>query len=126
MYQWFCERTLGGSNLHVYFLPDRNYPFQIQGVFRLDSIQLFQDLSLTLDQFYRTYLRYALAERICSEYSCDTPVNVTKELRKYEAFIDKRSRVLDLSLTKVSTMQRITGLNTPFLPFIAGGLYDGG
>lgn len=120
MFEWFLERTFGGANLYVYFQADQNYPMQIQGIFRLPEVVLFQDLSLTLDQFFITYLRYALADRICSEYSFDTPTNVTKQLRKYESYIDKKSRVLDLRLKKISTLQKRGGYNWAFINLSGG------
>lgn len=66
------------------------------------------------DEFYRTYLRYALADRICSEYNYDTPQNVMRQLSKYEAFISKRSRLLDLQMKKVSTLQKRGSFNYAF------------
>ena len=114
-FEWYFERQFGGGNLHVYFAPDKNYPMEIHGVFRLAEVSLGQDLSLTIDQFYRTYLRYALADRICSEYNQATPPNVIRQLSKYEAFINKKSRVLDLSLQKVSTLQTRGNYNWAFI-----------
>lgn len=64
-----------------------------------------------IDGFYRTYLRYCLADRICSEYNLDTPPNVMKQLAKYQDIIDKQSRALDLRNTKVSILQDRTSLN---------------
>lgn len=114
-YEWYFERQLGGAKLYVYFKPDQAYPVTIHGVFRLTEVALGQDLSLTLDQFYTTYLRYALADRICAEYSLDTPMNVTRQLSKYESWINKKSRVLDLRMKKMSTLQRAGGYNWAFV-----------
>lgn len=58
------------------------------------------------DTFYLTYLRYALAERICTEYNYEVPIGVAKQLMEYEAWIKKKSRVLDLRLEKTSSLQR--------------------
>ncbi len=58
------------------------------------------------DQFYITYLRYALADRICAEYNYDTPANVMRQLGKYESWINKKSKLIDLEMKKVSTLQR--------------------
>lgn len=107
-YQWYFERQLGGGNLYIYFTPDRAYPMELHGTFRLSEVALFQDLSLTLDRFYITYLRYALAERICSEFNYVTPPNVVKQLGKYEGWIDKKSKLLDLRLDKVSSLNSNT------------------
>ena len=104
-YQWYFERQKGGGNLYIYFSPDQAYPMELHGTFRLSEVALFQDLSLTLDRFYMTYLRYALAERICAEFNYVTPPNVAKQLGKYEGWIDKKSKLLDLRLDKVSSLK---------------------
>lgn len=119
-FEWFFERQFGGGNLYIYFKPDRNYPMEVHGIFRLPSVALGQDLSLTLDEFYTTYLRYALADRICAEYNYTTPDNVVRQLAKYEAFINKKSRVLDLSLNKVSTLHTRGGVNWAFVNLSKG------
>jgi hypothetical protein len=104
-YQWYFERQKGGGNLYIYFTPDKSYPMELHGTFRLSEVALFQDLSLTLDRFYMTYLRYALAERICAEFNYVTPPNVVKQLGKYEGWIDKKSKLLDLRIDKVSSLK---------------------
>jgi hypothetical protein len=78
---------------------------ELHGTFRLSEVSLFQDLSLTLDRFYITYLRYALADRICSEFNYVTPPNVVKQLGKYEGWIDKKSKLIDLRIEKASSLQ---------------------
>lgn len=57
------------------------------------------------DRFYTTYLKYALVERICAEYSYSVPPVAEKQLRKYESFISKNSRPMDLRMKKVSVLQ---------------------
>lgn len=114
-FEWYFERQFGGGNLYIYFQPDQNYPFQVHGIFLPPSVALGQDLSLTYDQFFTTYLHYCLAERICAEYSYDVPPGVTKQLGKYEAFINKNSRILDLRLTKTSTLQKRGSFNYAFV-----------
>lgn len=114
-FEWYFETQFGGGNLYIYFKPDQNYPMQINGIFRLPPVALGQDLSLTLDEFYTTYLHFALADRICAEYAYDTPPRVIKELGKYEAFINKKSRILDLSISKTSTLQKRGNFNYAFI-----------
>lgn len=103
-YQWYFERQLGGGNLYIYFSPDRAYPMELHGTFRLTEVSLGQDLSTTLDRFFITYLRYALADRICAEYNYVTPPGVTRQLGKYEGWINKKSRLLDLRIDKISSL----------------------
>jgi hypothetical protein len=108
-FNWFMEREFDGARLYLYFQPDQTYPIEIHGIFRLAEVALGDDLSLTLDRFYRTYLRYALADRICTEFSYAVPDNLRKQLSSYEIMIDKKSRRMDLSMQKQSTLQKGTG-----------------
>jgi len=111
-FEWYFERALGGGTLYIYFSPDEAYPITIKGVFELASVTMFQDLELTLDSFYITYLRYALADRICKEFNEVTPAGVSAQLNKLVAMIDKKSRRLDLRLQKICTLNgRRHGVN---------------
>lgn len=47
-FNWHSERTIGGSNVFIYFFPDTQYPMQLTGLFRLQSVSLFQDLNSPL------------------------------------------------------------------------------
>lgn len=47
-YNWIAERCFGGHNLFLYFFPDVTYPMQLTGLFRLQSVALYQDLASTL------------------------------------------------------------------------------
>jgi hypothetical protein len=67
------------------------------------------------DQFYITYLRYALADRICAEYNYTTPDNVLRQLSKYEAWIEQKSRIIDLRLQKTSSLTNREGYNWAFI-----------
>ncbi len=67
------------------------------------------------DNFYITYLRYALAERICAEYNYATPDNVAKQLARYEGLIEKKSKVIDLRMQKVSTLNDRGSLSYAFI-----------
>jgi len=67
------------------------------------------------DQFYLTYLRYALADRICAEYNYDTPANVMRQLSKYEAWINKKSKLIDLTMQKNSTLHKRSTFNWAFI-----------
>lgn len=70
-----------------------------------------------LDQFYITYLKYALAVRLCTEFAFDIPVGVQKQLIQYEQMISKRSQQMDLRMRKVSTLGSPTGLNYAIINF---------
>lgn len=66
---------------------------------------------LALDRFYITYLKFALADYICTQFNQAVPPGVAQQLANCEAEIDKSSRPLDMRLNKVSTLQKGTGLN---------------
>ena len=108
---WHMERCFGGANLYIYFKPSQNFPLTIWGQFRLQAVTINQDLSLTLDRFYINYLKFDLAVRLCAEYNYSVPPGVAKALTKYEDDISKKSGVLDLRLTKLSSLQRRGGIN---------------
>jgi hypothetical protein len=103
-FNWHVERKLNGANLYLYFVPDTNYPLELWGQFRLTSVTLFQDLSLTLDQFYTNFLTYLLADRLCQFNSFKVPVDVAKQLEKYYKWISNNTNVLDLRTEKYSSL----------------------
>lgn len=102
-YSYHIERTLGGANLFMYYLPSTTYPFELYGSFSLNSVTLDQDLSLTLDFFYLEYLRYLLASYICEFYEVDFPNSARTRLGEYENLMIDISPQ-DFSLQKLSTL----------------------
>lgn len=109
-FSWHAERSLGGTDIYLYFLPSDNFPLKIWGKFGFDNVTLNQDLSLTFEEFYIDYMRYRLALRICSEYGIPLQPQTMAELEELEeAMVDVSPP--DLSLTKFSSMQGQTGLN---------------
>jgi len=114
-YKYFWEKQLGGSKIFLYFTPNEAYTFTIYGIFRLSSVALGQDLELTLEKFYISYLRYALAERLCVEYDLPVPVGVQKQLATIQLSISKNSRVLDLSVSKLSTLGSQKGIGWAYV-----------
>lgn len=108
---YHVERQKGGANIYVYFPPVGAYPFEAWGLFGLSSTFLTQDLALILDNFYISYLKYALAERICINYDYRVPDSLAKTLKWYQAKISKRSQQLDLTIAKTSTLVKSTAIN---------------
>jgi hypothetical protein len=109
-FTWNIQRTLNGSNLRMYFLPNGNYGAEIVGKFSLASVALNQDLSLTLDTFYIEYLRYKLCEYLCDEYNISMQPQAYKKLREFEEVIMDIDSY-DFSMQKVSSLQSQRGLN---------------
>jgi len=105
-YQGLYDKELGGCKIFMYWLPDEIYTFTIYGIFRLADVALGDDLDTTLDKFYINYLRIALADKICTEYSKNVPSVIAKELAEFQALISKQSRRLDMSVKKQSTLHK--------------------
>lgn len=110
-YNWHCERCIGGANIFIYFFPDTNYPMQLTGLFRLQAVNLDDDLSTYFDQYYINYLQYRLADRLCTAYNFVTPEGLAKQLAQYQQMISKRSSPMDLRINKISTMSPSQSIN---------------
>lgn len=109
-FNWHLERTKGGANLYMYFLPASNYIVKITGKFGLSSVVLNADLEQIYDRFYIVYLRYALAEYMCAESNIVLPPQTQAKLNEIENIITDISP-LDLSVSKLSSLQGKAGLN---------------
>ncbi len=101
---WHFEKETGGGRLYLYFVPNQDYPAQIWGQFGLDSVTINDDLELTYDRFYITYLKYELAVRLCTEYSWKVPADVRDQYNSYCEMIKSQSSILDLKTQKISTL----------------------
>lgn len=101
-YEWNLEKQFGGALLSLYFSPDKNYPLELWGQFRLAEVANNQDLSLTLDRFYINYLKYELACRLCKEFSYNIPADVKEQFDSYYEIIKNKSAVWDLRTQKIS------------------------
>ena len=67
-FNWTFNRKVGGGTIYMYFLPAGNYPIKIMGKFGLQDVALQEDMLTVYDSSYIEYLRYALAQYMCSEY----------------------------------------------------------
>ncbi len=110
-FEWHFERNLNGGTLYLYFIPNQAYPLELWGTFRLSSVTEFQDLSLTLDQFYTNFLKYLLAQRLCEYNSWSVPQAIMIQLEKYYQWINKNTNVMDLRQRKVSSLATTTAIN---------------
>lgn len=72
-FHYYAERTVGGMNLYLYFIPDDNYLMKITGKFSLAQISDPSQNLDNLDRFYTSYLKYELAYRICNLFDKDFP-----------------------------------------------------
>lgn len=82
---WRAERTVGGTNIYLYFKPDQAYQFNISGKFSLAAItSISEDLSTYLDLSYISYMRYGLAEMICEFYGIPLQPQTAAKLKQFE------------------------------------------
>jgi len=64
-YSYHFERTIGGSNIYIYFLPNASYLITVWGKFGFDLVEQSTDLSVIWDMFYINYMKFCLAEYLC-------------------------------------------------------------
>jgi hypothetical protein len=106
-YTYYFERCFGGSNLFVYFFPSDAYAARIWGKFSLAQVtSLFQDLSLTIDLYYITYLQYALAEFICQYF------NITLQPQSAQKLTELENVIIDIAPMDLTNVKRSTLQNT--------------
>ena len=124
-FSWNYNRSLGGGNMALYFKPESNYPMKMMVKIFLVDVTLQMDLTnLTeivpytfinssnqgLDTSYIEYLRYALAQYMCSEYGVLFNPESEKILTSYKRKLMYMSPP-DLSTIKTSILTEGTGLN---------------
>lgn len=102
-FNWDYVRELGGGNLYLYFLPESNYQLKIFGKFFLSDVILSEDMTTVYDTSYIEYLRYALAQYMCSEYG----ILFNPESEKILTSMKRKLMYIsppDLSMRKVSIL----------------------
>lgn len=115
-YEWeltFNTTTYeSGANIFFYFLPSQNFPFQIWGLFALNEVSFNDDLDKVMSKFYRDFLKFELADRLCSDFNYVLPPGPQRELDEYRLLLDKREQRLDLVQQTMSPLANITdGIN---------------
>lgn len=121
-WNWNFERKLNGGTLSLYFVPDIAYPLEIWGSFRLSSVTQYQDLSLTLDQFYTNFLQYLLSERLCQFNSYNVPRDVAMQLARYFKWIGNNTNIMDLTQQKLSSLNGGEAINYAIVNLSGGWL----
>lgn len=102
-FTYHVERCFGGSNVYVYYVPQDIYLMKMWGKVGLTEVNLQTNLSAIYDPFYIEYLRFALAEYLCIDYSETFPEQAAakyKEIR--EKLLDVSA--IDLMIRKVNTL----------------------
>lgn len=120
------ERKLDGCTIYFYPLPNQVYPVTIWGQFSLPSVNnLQQNLLDSFDPFYISYLKFALAARLCMFYGKTIPIYTEKQLVSLELQLNKQVSNPDLTNTKVSTLTNSTCINYAFVN-LSNGFVPGG
>lgn len=118
-YTWNLERTTNGANLRMYPKPADTYPINFIGKFALSVVTLNTDLQTLYDLYYIDYLIYVLARRICADNNEQFSPENEQTLAVYEQKINDISP-LDLTMKKISTLQRRTGYSYADINFGRG------
>lgn len=104
------ERELGGSRIYMYPTPADVYVMKVSGKHGLSEVTLQTDMSLTYDLYYIEYLRYALAEYICSEYGATFPDKSQEKMKEIQKKLMDVSPP-DLSIKKMSYFGGTPGID---------------
>ncbi len=119
---WHPERAKGGMNLYVYPLPASNYTYNFIGKYLIQSVaSLDVDLSLYFDAFYLEYLRYAVAEYVCSENNIMFQPQSAETLKSYEAILADVSPI-DLTSQIATSFLQPGGMQWTFVNLYNGWL----
>jgi len=108
-FNYTFNRTLGGGNLYLYFLPQQVYQLKLMGKFALQDVTLDEDLTTVYDKSYIEYLRYALAQYMCSEYGISfnpESAQILKSIQRELMYVSPP----DLSMLKASVLSNAGGL----------------
>jgi hypothetical protein len=124
-FNWNFNRGQGGGTLGVYFLPQANYPLKMMVKFFLNDVTLQTDLTNVgenlpytflqtnnagYDTSYIEYLRYALAQYMCSEYG----ILFNPESERILTSMKRKLMYMsppDLTLKKLSILCEGSGMN---------------
>ncbi len=109
-YNWYFNRSLGGGSIYLYFKPAGEYPIKIMGKFGLQNVNLDTNLLDVYDPSYLEYLRYALAQYMCSEYG----IMMNPESKMILMAIQRQLMDVsppDLSMRKSSILSSTPGIN---------------
>jgi hypothetical protein len=117
-FSWNFDRALGGGNLALYFVPDTTYPLKMKAKIFLADVSLTTDLTNIseslpysfinnsnqgYDTAYIEYLRYALAELMCSEFGVEFNPQSRRILESYRRTLMYVSAP-DLTMKKLSIL----------------------
>ena len=114
-FSWHLERAfvdgVEGANMYIYFKPDQTYPLEILAKFALTQIpnELF-DMTTAYTLYYIAYLKYALAQYICTQYSMTMHPDAKEKYRELERAIIDISPP-DLTMQFTSAFGQVSAIN---------------
>lgn len=120
-FSWYFNRSLGGGSIYLYFKPADTYPIKIMGKFGLQNVTLDTDLLTVYDPAYLEYLRYALAQYMCSEYGIIMNPESAKILMALQRTLMDVSPP-DMSINKRSILGNGNALNWAIVNLAEGWL----
>jgi hypothetical protein len=118
-FSYRVERELGGARIYLYFLPGQVFNMKLSGKFGLTDVNLNTDLQQIYDLYYIEYLRYELANYICSEWGATFP---DQAMKKYEEI---RKKLMDVSPADLSIRKITYFSGTPPLDWQTVNLSNG-
>ncbi len=83
-FSYTFNRKRNGGDLYMYFLPEGEFPIKIFGKFFLTDVDLDTDMETIYDRSYIEYLRYALAQYMCSEFGVEFNPQSDLILKQYQ------------------------------------------
>lgn len=83
----FWERTVGGSNLYLYFFPSQSLVINANCKLFLGNVTLDTNLDQVFDLSYQSYLMYSLAKKICEWNKISVNPEITLKLREFQELI---------------------------------------
>lgn len=114
------ERSLNGSDMYFYPLPNKVYPIKIWGKFGLTETTFDADLLLSYERSYLTYLKNKLARVICIEFDKVPSPELMREIVIYEEKV-RLITVQDMSIKTVRTIGSGDNVADKWFAMILGG-----
>ena len=110
-WRYYFEPILNGGKIYLYFSPESGISeLQINGRFKLTSVTLITDLDDFMEDFYKEYLQYYLAKKICNWYDFEFSAQKNSELRRLDKLASQTSG-RDYSMRILNMFQNGAGIN---------------
>ena len=102
---YYAERTMGGMNLYLYYVPDQIYNLNLTGKIAYLPVVPSTNLDLGFERFHQSYFKYKLAKRLCDFNTVPFPQQSHDELISQER-----------NLSKLTVPDMTASTTTIFLP----------